>query len=195
VLRLSNTEGDSVRGQPIPKLLPKTELDDRQGLKFRHLQISVWASLMRALVPLVKRPRLALLRTVAVAALGAAVTATGAGAATAKVIGPDVSSHNHDNRAALNWLIMHRVGGAEFTFIKATEGGGYRNPNFSSDFASARQRGVIRGPTTTPVRAGRPVLRSSPTRPRRPTTTSTSRTPWVGLAVCRRSWTLRRPET
>jgi len=100
---------------------------------------------MWALVPLVKRPRLALLRTVAVAALGAAVNATGAGAATAKVIGPDVSSHNHDNRAALNWLIMHRVGGAEFTFIKATEGGGYRNPNFSSDFASARQRGVIRG--------------------------------------------------
>jgi lysozyme len=66
-------------------------------------------------------------------------------AATAKVIGPDVSSHNHDKGASLNWRAIRRSGGASFAFIKATEGGSYRNPSFSSDFASARSHGLIRG--------------------------------------------------
>ncbi|MBE3075777.1 MAG: glycoside hydrolase [Actinobacteria bacterium] len=100
---------------------------------------------MRVCVLLVKRPRLALLRAAAAAALVVAVTAASAGAANASVIGPDVSSHNHDNRATVNWGVMHRAGGASFTFIKATEGVDYLNPRFASDFASVRRHGMIRG--------------------------------------------------
>jgi GH25 family lysozyme M1 (1,4-beta-N-acetylmuramidase) len=91
------------------------------------------------------RPRVALLRAAAAVALAATMTATGVSAASAKVIGPDVSSHNHDSGTSLNWKAIHRAGGASFAFIKATEGGGYRNPHFSSDFASARGHGLIRG--------------------------------------------------
>jgi len=91
------------------------------------------------------RPRVALLRAAAAIALVATMTATGVSAATAGVIGPDVSSHSHDNGASLNWKAIRRAGGASFAFIKATEGGGYRNPSFPSDFASARRHGLIRG--------------------------------------------------
>jgi lysozyme len=73
------------------------------------------------------------------------MTVTGMSAATAGVIGPDVSSHNHDKGASLNWRAIRRSGGASFAFVKATEGGDYRNPSFSSDFASARSHGLIRG--------------------------------------------------
>jgi lysozyme len=90
------------------------------------------------------RPRTALLRAAAAFGLAATMIATGAGAASAKVVGPDVSSHNHDGET-LNWGAIRWVGGASFAFIKATEGGGYRNPNFSSDLAAARRHGLIRG--------------------------------------------------
>jgi len=92
-----------------------------------------------------KRPRVALLRAAAAVVLAATVTAIGAGAANAGVLGPDVSSYSHDNGASLDWKAIHEAGGASFTFIKATEGGGYRNPNFSSDFAQASGHGLIRG--------------------------------------------------
>jgi lysozyme len=95
--------------------------------------------------PRLTRPRLALLRAAAALALVAAMTATGMSAATAGVIGPDVSSHNHDKGASLNWRAIRRSGGASFAFVKATEGGSYRNPSFSSDFAAARSHGLIRG--------------------------------------------------
>ena len=91
------------------------------------------------------RPRVALLRAAAVLAVVATMTVTGMSAATAGVIGPDVSSHNHDQGASLNWRAIRSSGGASFVFVKATEGGGYRNPSFSSDFASARSHGLIRG--------------------------------------------------
>ena len=101
--------------------------------------------LKRAGLARIRRPRAALLRVSAAAGLVAAVTATGTGAANAAVIGPDVSSHNHDNGATLNWNAIRGAGGASFVFIKATEGGGYRNPRFTSDFASARRHSLIRG--------------------------------------------------
>jgi GH25 family lysozyme M1 (1,4-beta-N-acetylmuramidase) len=91
------------------------------------------------------RPRVAILRAAAAIALVAAMTATGVSAASAGVIGPDMSSHNHDSGRSLNWKAIRRAGGASFAFIKATEGGGYSNPHFSSDFASARGHGLIRG--------------------------------------------------
>jgi lysozyme len=92
-----------------------------------------------------RRPPAALLRAATAVAVVAAVTATSAGAASAAVIGPDVSSNNHGHGVGLNWRVIHGVGRASFVFIKATEGGGYRNPSFSSDFAAAGRYSLIRG--------------------------------------------------
>jgi GH25 family lysozyme M1 (1,4-beta-N-acetylmuramidase) len=96
------------------------------------------------LPPTSRLPRI-LLGAVAVAALGAGVTAASASAANAAVIGPDVSSHNHDGGGVLNWAAVHGAEGASFAFVKATEGGDYVNPNFASDFASVHDGGMIRG--------------------------------------------------
>jgi GH25 family lysozyme M1 (1,4-beta-N-acetylmuramidase) len=100
---------------------------------------------MRIGVPLIKRSHPALLRGAAAAALVLMVTLSGASVATAGVIGPDVSSYNHDNGATLDWGIMHHAGGAAFAFIKATEGGGYTNPAFRADLVAARRERLIRG--------------------------------------------------
>ena len=98
---------------------------------------------MGAIVP--SRPsRRALLRAGAASALVAGVTLTSAGLADASIVGPDISSHNHDNRAKVNFSAMHRVGGAAFIFVKATEGTDYVNPRFASDFRRAR-RVMVRG--------------------------------------------------
>jgi len=99
---------------------------------------------MALIIPLIALPHIAL-RCAAAAALVVAATVTSAAAANAAVIGPDVSSNNHDNRATVNWATIKHAGRASFVFIKATEGGGYRNPNFSSDSAAARSIGLIRG--------------------------------------------------
>jgi lysozyme len=101
---------------------------------------------MRLARPTVRRPPAALFRTVVAAVLAVAGMATSAGVAAAGVHGPDVSSHNHDNRATVNWGVIRRVGGASFAFIKATEGIDYVNPRFAADFASSRRHGLIRGP-------------------------------------------------
>ena len=100
---------------------------------------------MRFTIPLIARPVTALRRGAAAAALVVAVTTTGAAAANGAAIGPDVSSNNHDNRATVNWATINHAGRASFVFIKATEGGGYRNPTFSTGFAAARSISVIRG--------------------------------------------------
>ncbi|HEY8822707.1 MAG TPA: GH25 family lysozyme [Dermatophilaceae bacterium] len=86
-----------------------------------------------------------LVGAIAVAPLLVVATVTSASAASAAVIGPDVSSHNHDKGGTVNWVTAHGAGGASFAFVKATEGGTYRNPNFASDFASIRAAGMIRG--------------------------------------------------
>jgi lysozyme len=100
---------------------------------------------MRFSIALIARPHRALRRAAAAAALVVAATATGAAAANGAVIGPDVSSNNHDNRATVNWATINHAGRASVVFIKATDGGGYRNPTFSSDFAAVRSISVIRG--------------------------------------------------
>jgi lysozyme len=79
----------------------------------------------------------------AVALVGAGSVAA-AGEAGARVVGPDVSSHNHDNRATLNWRVIRNVGGGKFAFVKATEGRDYVNPRYASDWASMRRNGVLR---------------------------------------------------
>ena len=93
----------------------------------------------------IKRPRTHLLRIGVASALVAVFTATSAGMASAGVIGPDVSSHNHDNGAKVDWAAVRNRGKATFAFVKATEGGGYSNPAFASDFALARHHGLYLG--------------------------------------------------
>ena len=133
-----------VRGEAKYRLLPEIDLAGRPEL-LRHWPLRAADPLMRLGIPLTKGPHRAVRRAAATVALVLSVTATGATAASAAVIGPDVSSHNHANRATVNWVTMNQVGRAAFVFIKATEGGGYRNPTFSSDFAAASSIGLIRG--------------------------------------------------
>jgi len=97
-------------------------------------------------------PGVSLLRSAATAALVVAVTAalvvsvtaTTADAASAAVIGPDVSSHQHDGGAVVNWNAAVR-GGASFAFVKASEGRTYVNPYFAGDISALRRLGVVRG--------------------------------------------------
>ncbi len=93
----------------------------------------------------IRRPLVVLLRAVAAASLVATMTAMEAGTAHAEMVGPDVSSHQHDHGHSLNWGAIRWVGGASFAFIKATEGGDYSNPKFQADIAAARRHGLIRG--------------------------------------------------
>ena len=93
----------------------------------------------------IRRPRTRLLRIGVASALVAVFMATSAGMASARVIGTDVSSNNHNNGAKVDWAAVHDRGKATFAFVKATEGGGYSNPAFSSDFALARSHGLYRG--------------------------------------------------
>jgi GH25 family lysozyme M1 (1,4-beta-N-acetylmuramidase) len=68
---------------------------------------------------------------------------TGAAAAAA-VDGPDVSGWQHPNGYTIDWSAT-RVGGAEFAFVKATEGTGYTNPYFAKDFAALAANKMVRG--------------------------------------------------
>jgi GH25 family lysozyme M1 (1,4-beta-N-acetylmuramidase) len=82
------------------------------------------------------RYRSSLLRVTVAAALVAVTAAVGAGAAAARVVGPDLSSNNHSNGQAFSWRAAHRSA-VSFAFIKATEGRDYVNPRFASDFRAA----------------------------------------------------------
>jgi len=82
---------------------------------------------------------------IAIAPLVVLTTDTSASAASTSVIGPDVSSHNHDRGGVVDWAAVQAAGGASFVFVKATEGVDYLNPSFASDFASVHDQGMIRG--------------------------------------------------
>lgn len=71
-----------------------------------------------------------------------ATAGLGAGSATAAsaVLGLDVSSHQHN----VNWSSV-RAHGAQFAYIKATEGTGYVNPDFASQYNGSYRVGLIRG--------------------------------------------------
>ncbi|GAC1607843.1 MAG: hypothetical protein NVS3B26_02470 [Mycobacteriales bacterium] len=56
-------------------------------------------------------------------------------------VGPDVSSHQHNGR--LDWRRVRRTRG--FAIIKATQGVGYVNPYFASDWAAAGRAKLPRG--------------------------------------------------
>ncbi|MDQ2756212.1 MAG: glycoside hydrolase family 25 protein [Actinomycetota bacterium] len=70
---------------------------------------------------------------------------TGSVSAMASINGPDVSSYQHPSGYSINWGSAHASGSATFGFVKATEGSGYTNPYFASDFAAMAATGMIRG--------------------------------------------------
>jgi lysozyme len=78
--------------------------------------------------------------------LAVGLTATGATAtvAAADVRGPDVSSHQHPRGYTIKWANT-RAAGAQFAFVKATEGLTYTNPYFARDFAGVRSAKMVRG--------------------------------------------------
>ena len=54
--------------------------------------------------------------------------------------GIDVSSHN----PGIDWQAV-AASGVEFAFIKATQGNGYRNPEYPAQWAGAKAAGILRG--------------------------------------------------
>jgi lysozyme len=82
-----------------------------------------------------------LLSVVLAVAVGGALS----GAAAAAVGGPDVSGWQHPNGYTIDWAAAHDVGGAQFAFVKATEGTGYTNKYFASDFAALQANRMARG--------------------------------------------------
>jgi GH25 family lysozyme M1 (1,4-beta-N-acetylmuramidase)/plastocyanin len=66
-------------------------------------------------------------------------------AAAAAVSGPDVSGWQHPQGFTINWKAAHTSGGAQFAFVKATEGTGYRNQYFASDFTALAGLKMARG--------------------------------------------------
>ena len=63
----------------------------------------------------------------------------------ASVSGPDVSSYQHPQGYNVDWGSAYTNGGAAFGFVKATEGDGYTNPYFATDFAGMASAGMVRG--------------------------------------------------
>lgn len=66
-------------------------------------------------------------------------------ATTSSVVdGPDVSSYQHPNGAAISWPAV-RKSGREFAIVKATEGTSYVNPWFARDYAGVKNAAMVRG--------------------------------------------------
>jgi len=61
-------------------------------------------------------------------------------AAAPAVLGLDVSDHQH----RIDWSAV-RSDGAQFAYVKATEGTGYVNPDFASQYDGSYGAGLIRG--------------------------------------------------
>ena len=72
--------------------------------------------------------------------LAAGLVSASPAAAQPAVLGLDVSGHQH----SINWgsVASH---GAQFAYIKATEGTGYVNPDFAAQYDGAYQARIIRG--------------------------------------------------
>ncbi|MGZ4479632.1 MAG: glycoside hydrolase family 25 protein [Nocardioidaceae bacterium] len=68
---------------------------------------------------------------------------TVAGAASASNPGGLDTSH-YQHSTTLNWAAV-KASGAKFAFLKATEGGSYRDPYFAADWAATQRNGIYRG--------------------------------------------------
>jgi GH25 family lysozyme M1 (1,4-beta-N-acetylmuramidase) len=64
----------------------------------------------------------------------------GPAVAAAPVRGLDVSGH----QSSIDWAAV-RSSGAQFAYVKATEGTGFTNPQFASQYNGSYQAGLIRG--------------------------------------------------
>lgn len=64
--------------------------------------------------------------------------------ASALLSGVDVASFQHPGGASIDWAAV-KASGQSFAFIKATEGTGYTNPYFASDWSAAGAAGLYRG--------------------------------------------------
>jgi len=87
-----------------------------------------------------------LLTATALVVASLATTVLGAPSASAATCanGPDISRWQHPNGATINWDKV-AAGCNSFAIIKATEGAGYTNPYFASDWIGAGAAGLIRG--------------------------------------------------
>ena len=86
-----------------------------------------------------RRPR----ATIA-AGIAALLVLVGAGFAAADITGPDVSSHQHPYDASVDWSKV-KDAGRNFAFVKSTEGTGYVNPYFNSDWNAIKANDMVRG--------------------------------------------------
>ena len=93
-----------------------------------------------SIVPVSSRTRLRRLATKAVALAVAGVL--GSATAASAITGIDVSRYQHN--PSVNWTKV-KADNVSFTFIKATEGSGYVNSYFASDWKNAKQAGIYRG--------------------------------------------------
>jgi GH25 family lysozyme M1 (1,4-beta-N-acetylmuramidase) len=75
-----------------------------------------------------------------IAVLAAGQLAISPAAAEPAVLGLDVSGH----QPSIDWSAVASAG-AQFAYIKATEGTGFVNPDFTSQYNGAYQAGLIRG--------------------------------------------------
>ncbi len=64
--------------------------------------------------------------------------------ASALLSGVDVASFQHPGGASIDWAAV-KASGQSFAFIKATEGTGYTNPYFASDWSASGAAGLYRG--------------------------------------------------
>jgi len=87
------------------------------------------------------RPGIAVAAGCVLVAVAAGV-GLGAGSASAAtpVLGLDVSDH----QAVIDWSAV-ASGGTRFAYVKATEGTGFVNPDFASQYDGSYQAGLIRG--------------------------------------------------
>jgi GH25 family lysozyme M1 (1,4-beta-N-acetylmuramidase) len=81
--------------------------------------------------------RLPVLATAVLAALAVGV------ATAAAATGPDVSGWQHPRSAAIRWSSLSDE--RSFVFVKATEGAGYTNPWFRTDWAGSAAAGLYHG--------------------------------------------------
>ena len=75
--------------------------------------------------------------------LAVVASVAGSGTAWAAVTGPDVSSWNHPQGAAIDWSAVQKSG-SSFAFVKATEGTTYTNPYFAGDWTGVAAVGLYR---------------------------------------------------
>jgi GH25 family lysozyme M1 (1,4-beta-N-acetylmuramidase) len=89
--------------------------------------------------------KLAVVALTAAAMVGGAVAVATSASAASLLVGPDVSSFQHPNGAAIDWDRVFGAGGQSFAIVKATEGVDFTSPTFGQDWPRLTAKGAIRG--------------------------------------------------